>query len=64
MPRRPNPPYVSHIIFSHDVAEIAMSENVNMVLDSHTGEYREKIKLIVFEDLLRRFEGDTWIEVD
>ena len=65
MPRRPNPRYVSHISLSHDVAEMAMEENVNMVLgNKYDEEYREKIKLMIFQDLLRRYEEEAWVDKD
>ena len=64
MPIIPNTSYVSHIILSHDAAEIAMDQNVDMVLKKYDEEYREKIKLMVFQDLLRRYEGEVWTNKD
>ena len=56
-----NPRYVGHAIISHDVAEDTIDEMKRALRGTFPKEQEEKIKLIIFEDVLRRF-GETPIK--
>ncbi len=58
MTAKANPRYVSHAVISHDVAEDTIDEMKRVLKGDFPKEQEEKIKLKIFEDVLRRFESN------
>jgi hypothetical protein len=52
--------YFEHVMQSYDMSMKIMENDKLIDSENQTKEYKEKIQLAIFEDMLRRFDGNAW----